>query len=160
MSLIVKDNFISQESFDEIYRYALSLPESGWSLMNEPEINGEFWDNKRAMIPPELVTELQESIFQLELSAGDYSAINKIQRFYSNDRFGPIVDQEHVPDLKFGIAYFLNDLPGSGIVFTNLNAAVKAKKNTLVVYDAAEEYFIDGPTPIGSHMLFMTFFAS
>jgi hypothetical protein len=110
------------------------------------------------MVPQDLVQELKNYIFKLELDFTNHSAINKIQRFFFQDQLGPIIDKEHVSDLKFGLVYFISENEGSQVSFPNINTSIKAKENTLVIYNAEEEYLITGPDILGEKLLFMTFF--
>lgn len=143
MKLAIKifNDYLDLDSIQAILARAKSASEEEWALMNEPEVNGVFWDNKRMMIEQQYTAELLSKL-NLEFE-GEYqlTAANKVQRFFEGDVLGPIVDSDHVPQLAYSCILFLN---GGGLGISISEQPILAKPGRLVLYDARLEYKIDG----------------
>jgi len=154
----IYDNFISSVEVKNLLTVGVNSSDSSWNAMNEEELNGKFWNGKRMMIDPRLSTDLKsktDSLFEYKYSI---TAANKLQRFYTNDVLGPLVDQDFVPEIEYACAFFLHDdFEGGGIMFNDIDKHVKPKANTLVVYPGNLKYSIMGPSSEG-YMHFITMF--
>lgn len=153
----VLDNFILPDYSLQILLHIKSFKDSTWSSMNQEDINGPFWNNKRLMIDSSICSFLAEKITETVGKDFEYTAINKAQRFFAGDVLGPLADGQHVPSIKYGITLFLEDCDG-GIDLIDSNKKISSKAGTLVVHPSIEQYKIYGPSTGVMH--FMTFFAN
>lgn len=155
-SVYYLEDILIESTLDDILYICTMSNSEAWSAMNEPEVNGEWWNNKRMMLAPELGVELKRLLLSLNLNINNLSATNKVQRLFQNEILGPITDKDHVPEMKYGSILFLNDNCGN-ISFPEWNLKFEARRNSLVIYPADVEYIISGPkTP--NFMFFTTVF--
>lgn len=152
------DNFISDQEVKNLLNTGLSSSNTQWDAMNEEHLNGKFWNGKRMMIDPSVSSELKsktDSLFEYNYSI---TAANKLQRFYTGDILGPLVDQDFVKEIEYACVFFLHDnFEGGGIMFNDIDQYIKPKANTLVVYPGDLKYSIMGPSSEG-YMHFITMF--
>jgi len=137
----VFDDYLASDSIQAILARAKGASEEEWALMNEPEVNGVFWNNKRMMIE-ETYTNLLFSKLMSEFEERHFlTATNKVQRFFEGDVLGPLIDSEHVPQIAYSCILFLNE-GGPGIFVDG--QAIEAKPGRLVLYSGDLEYKIEG----------------
>lgn len=149
------NNLLPETILNEIIFIGNNTTEEQWSLMNEEHLNGPWWNNKRLMIDPKYDQIIENYIRTSWPNYEGRTAYNKIQRFFSGDVLGPIVDKEHVPHLKYGSVLFLEDNPDAGIVFED-NIEIKSTKNTFYIYDASFKFKLQNLSD--KTFLNMTFF--
>ena len=137
----VFDEYLSSDRVQAILTRAKSASEEEWALMNEPEVNGVFWDNKRMMIEQPYTSELLSKLISEFEEPHVATAANKVQRFFDGDVLGPLVDAEHVPQIAYSCILFLNS-GGPGIYVDGQD--IQAQPGRLVLYSGKLEYKIDG----------------
>lgn len=137
----VVDEYLPSASIEAILARAKGASEEEWALMNEPEINGVFWDNKRMMIEQPYTSELVSKLISEFEEPYKLTAANKVQRFFEGDALGPLVDAEHVPQIAYSCILFLN---GGGPGISVDSQEVEAKPGRLVLYSGDLQYKIDG----------------
>jgi hypothetical protein len=147
---------LTEATLNKVLNACHNADEKAWAAMNDPETNGTWWNDKRMMLPTELGTELGDTLLSLNLNISNLSATNKAQRLFRGDVLGPMIDQEHVPQLKYGSVLFLNNSSGS-ISFPEIGLMLEANTNNLIIYPANMTYVISGPA-VDEPMLFSTVF--
>jgi hypothetical protein len=141
------EDAISLDDLSYMINVSKGSTESDWSKMNEPDTNGEFWNNKRMLLDDCVLPSWHEKIVSLrsEIDFVEITEPRKVQRFNYLDSLGPLTDAEHVPSIRYGSILFLNEPQGAEIYFPKINYKVAAKTNKLVVYGGNQEYIIRGP---------------
>jgi hypothetical protein len=152
------ENFLEHAEIEKLLAVAQSSTEEQWTVFNEPELNGQWWNGKRLMIDSNLTTNLSKGLSEVFDNQYMLTASNKLQRFFKGDVLGPLADGVHVPSIAYGCILFLQDGEDDGIVFPHLGRTVKAQANKLVVYPADFEYAIAGPTNADVRYFITVFF--
>jgi hypothetical protein len=154
------DNFLPESDIEMLNSISLSITEEEWDLFNEEHLNGPFWNGKRRMIHPSITEYLSVKLSGLTDHSHSLTATNKIQRFYKDDRLGPLRDADF-GKIEYACILFLNDdYEGGGIEFPDLGYTVKPSKNKLVLYKATNKYIINGPSNEAISYFITVFFDS
>ena len=154
-SIQILENFISQDEIEELLKIAKTTTDSEWALFNQEDLNGKFWNGKRLMIDQSKTANLNSKLNSM-WSSNDFTATNKLQRFFNGENLGPLTDSEHAR-IKRSIIIFLSSHDEvAGIEFPKDGLIIPATKNFAVEYDAKIEYIIAAPTT--ESMYFITVF--
>lgn len=157
--IIELTNAMPDKEFEALLDFIPTMQDNDWIALDGDDPTSKFWNKREAVVPYELVTSLQESVFELKLNANSFSGMNKLQRLFNTEKIGPTADNTYEDYLKISLIFFLNDFSGAKIEFPHLRYSVKAKPNKIVAYPAGELYTIHGPTSGGGPLYFMPIYA-
>ena len=154
------ENFLPETDLEILDGISKSITEQEWNLFNEEHLNGPFWNGKRRMIHPSITEYLSYKLSGLTEHKHSLTATNKIQRFFKEDKLGPLRDADF-GKIEYACILFLNDdYEGGGIEFPDMGYTVKPVKNKLVLYKATNSYIINGPSNDAISYFITVFFDS
>ena len=134
------ENFLPETDIEILDGISKSVTEQEWDIFNEEHLNGSFWNGKRRMIHPSITEYLSYKLSGLTEHKHSLTATNKIQRFFKEDKLGPLRDADF-GKIEYACIFFLNDdYEGGEIYFPDYEISIKPEPGDLLCFPDQPRY--------------------